>query len=601
MSIKIKSNNILAICLVGCVLTSVHADEADYIPNEDGLPEVFGIDMSSTSPCKVDQCVIIYGHRQPGLFPGDAGQLQPTLVTSPPAAPNPKGAPPSQKNNKQTPCGVNNTNPATSHPVIIATGEKIKTETDFAGAGLYPLGLTRYYHGFGENVARMFGSNWTSNYDYHLYAIGCDHENAGPFPKSTCIPHSFELDTPDGNFVYTKPPALNAVTYTVANSAEMGTITFNGPYTPYGINIGVGTHYDFDSTGKILDIFDASGASQTFQYSGNNLISVTSPGNQRIQFTWNGNSVSQVTDPRGQIWTYNYNAAGMLQSVSSPDGHSTLYGYDPTYTSRLTSITVDGTTVLAVTYNTNGQVASSGTPDGEKVESFAYGSLSTTVTNQLGDSTTFGYQSIQGGLKLASVSHLGTATCSAMAATTVYDANGWVDYTIDWRGTKTDYTYTADGRLSDMTLGSGTATPMEHAYTWTTLTEGIYRGAYLLQSDAAYDTNGKLVSTTAYTYTGNAFPASISITDQTTGSVATVSYGYTYASNQTLQSRTETRNLPTGAATTTYNYDSSGNLTSLTDPSGATVSYSGYDGLGRPSSMTAPNGVTHNVRIQGGA
>jgi RHS repeat-associated protein len=286
----------------------------------------------------------------------------------------------------------------------------------------------------------------------------------------------------------------------------------------------------------------------------------------------------------------------MLQTVTTPDSHVTTYGYDPTHTSWLNGITVDGTKLLAVTYQTNGQVASSGTPDGEAVENFSYVSNSTTVTNQLGDSTTFGYQTIQGGKKLASVSHLGTSTCPAMAATTAYDANGWVDYTLDWRGTKTDYTYTVDGRLADQTLAAGTTTPLKDVYTWTTTT---YTGQYVLQSDAAYNTAGTLVRTTSYVYTPSGYVSSVSVKDQATGVIASVSYGYTFAANNTLQSRTETRNLPTGASTTTFNYDGSGNVSSVTDPSGATVSFSSYDGLGRPGAMVAANGVSHTFTYDG--
>ena len=439
----------------------------------------------------------------------------------------------------------------------------------------------------------MFGNNWTSSYDYHLYALGCDHDTTGDFPKTVCIPHTFELDTPDGSFVYTK--ASNYI-YKVAGSDSMGVIDFTGPGNPYSITIADST-YSFDSSGKIIEIQDKAWANlQSFQYSGNHLISVTNPGNQSVHFTWSGTHVSQVTDPRGQVWTYGYNAAGMLQTVTSPDSHVTTYGYDATHTSWLNAISVDGTQVLAATYYTSGKVATSGTPDGEAVESFTYGTNSTTVTNQLGDATTFGYQSVQGGLKLASVSHQGTATCPAMSATTVYDTNGWVDYTLDWRGTKTDYTYTADGRLSDMTLAAGTTTPLKDVYTWTTVT---YTGQYVLQSDAAYDTSGSLVRTTTYGYTPAGYPASVSVKDQATGAIASVSYGYTFASNNTMQSRTETRNLPTGAATTTYNYDGSGNITSVTDASGATVSFSSYDGLGRPGAMVAANGVSQTFTYDG--
>jgi YD repeat-containing protein len=89
------------------------------------------------------------------------------------------------------------------------------------------------------------------------------------------------------------------------------------------------------------------------------------------------------------------------------------------------------------------------------------------------------------------------------------------------------------------------------------------------------------------------------VKDQATGAIGSVSYGYTFASNGNLQTRTETRNLPTGAATTTYSYDGSGNLSSVVDASGATVTFGGYDGLGRPGLMVEANGVSHNFTYDG--
>ena len=499
-----------------------------------------------------------------------------------PKGPDPKDKPTSKDNTKPD-CS----SPATGKPVIIATGEKIKPQSDFSGAGLYPLSLARYYHGFGSQIALMFGNNWTSNYDYHLYALGCDHDNTGDFPKTVCIPHTFELDTPTGSYTYTK---VSNYTYTVVGSSAMGKIYWNGPDTTYNIAIG-DVAYGFDSAGKISSIQDQAGAATVvFQYTGNNLTSVSNPGGQIISFTWNGGHVTQVIDPRGLVWTYGYSGP-MLKTVTSPDSHVTTYGYSSINASWLNALTVDGTQVLAVSYYSNGKVASSGTPDGESVDNFTYGTGTTTITNQLGDAATYTFKSIQGGLKLASVSHKVTSSCPAMAASTVYDANGWVDYKLDWRGTKTDYTYTVDGRLSDKTVGAGTSTPLKDVYAWTP--------ANLLQSDAAYDTAGNLIRTTTYGYTPTGYLSSVSVKEQATGAVATVSYGYTFAPNATLQSRTETRNLPTGAATTTYNYDGSGNVISVTDASGATVSYSGYDGLGRPATMVAANGVSHTFTYDG--
>ena len=520
-----------------------------------------------------------------------------SIPSSPPGAPpvdRPVKPPASDNNTKKTPCDGDN--PESGHPVIIATGEKVKDEVDFQGAGLYPLGLTRRYHGFGTQSGLMFGSKWASEYDYHLYPIGSDCASPVPITGPVCYPHTFQFVTPDGQFTYAKATPKTVVgTYRVGKSEAMGLITTDDPTLGWYLTIG-STQYDFDANGNILDITDASGSTRTFLYAGGHLASVTGPGGQIIRFTWSGSHVSQVTDPRGQAWTYAYSSAGMLQTMTTPDSHVTLYGYDVTHTNWLTSISVDGVQVLAVTYQPNGQVATSGTPDGEAVDRFNYATNSTTLTNQLGDSTTYGFASVQGGLKLASMSHSGTSTCPAMAASTVYDANGWVDYTLDWRGTKTDYTYLADGRLSDKTAGFGSATPLKHVYAWTTLTNGHL----MLQSDSAYGTNGVLIRTTSYTYDQSRDVAtSVSVKDQSTGAIATVTYGYTWSSNNAMQSRIETRNLPTGPATTTYNYDSSGNLNSVTDPAGTTVSFSGYDGLGRPSAMIEANGVRHSLTYDG--
>lgn len=511
----------------------------------------------------------------------------------------PAAPPPADANSQATPCkgdgNPDNINPTGGHPVIISTGEKIKTETDFEGGGLYPFGLSRGYHGFSTHTGTMFGSKWTSSYDYHLTPIGSDCVSPAPVSGPACYPHTFRLDTPEASYTYTRVGSKpTRGPYKVYNSEAMGSINIDDTGL-YIATLG-STTFEFDTSGRVLDLTDASGVSLGFNYTGGNLTSVTGVANQVINFAWSGGHVTQVTDPRGQVWGYGYTPAGMLQTVTSPDSHVTTYGYDATHANWLNAITVDGTKVLAVTYYANGQVATSGTPDGEEVDNFSYSAGSTTLTDQRGDATTYSFQSVQGGLKLASVSHAGTSTCTAMAARTVYDANGWVDYTVDWRGTKTDYTYSTDGRLLDKTVGFGTPTPIKDVYTWTTLADGHY----MVLSDALYGTDGSLVRTTTYGYDQQRdLVTSVDVKDAGTGSHAITSYGYTFSSNFGMQSRTETRSLPTGASTTTYNYDTSGNLASVVDPSGATVSYGSYDGLGRPGSMVTASGISHAMTYDG--
>src|SRR5207248_2676543 len=156
-----------------------------------------------------------------------------------------------------------NSNPISGHPVIIATGEKVKDETDFQGAGLYPVGLVRHYHGFSTRTGSMFGSKWASSYDYHLTPIGSDCMSPPPLEGPACYPHSFQLDTPDGSFSYTKT-ASKAIRgpFRVSGSDKLGALYVDdtGLYT---VTLG-STTFDFDWSGNILDLADASGASLTF-------------------------------------------------------------------------------------------------------------------------------------------------------------------------------------------------------------------------------------------------------------------------------------------------------------------------------------------------
>lgn len=59
---------------------------------------------------------------------------------------------------------------STSKPVIVTTGEKHKTETDFVSRGLSGLSLARTYRS--KNASgTWFGANWMSNLDFPKLAL----------------------------------------------------------------------------------------------------------------------------------------------------------------------------------------------------------------------------------------------------------------------------------------------------------------------------------------------------------------------------------------------------------------------------------------------
>ena len=74
--------------------------------------------------------------------------------------------PPSQDNSNIERC-----QDSTDNPVVLASGEKYKTEADFRGEGLYPLTLDRVYrsrHASGS----LFGPHWPSTLDPARLAYG---------------------------------------------------------------------------------------------------------------------------------------------------------------------------------------------------------------------------------------------------------------------------------------------------------------------------------------------------------------------------------------------------------------------------------------------
>ena len=61
----------------------------------------------------------------------------------------------------------------TPNPINIASGNKVAAEWDYAGAGPFPLEMTRYYNSVAPRVGR-FGSNWRGFYDRSI-EIGRAH------------------------------------------------------------------------------------------------------------------------------------------------------------------------------------------------------------------------------------------------------------------------------------------------------------------------------------------------------------------------------------------------------------------------------------------
>lgn len=349
------------------------------------------------------------------------------------------------------------------------------------------------------------------------------------------------------------------------------------------------TVYRFNVAGELTSLVAQGGVRLTFSHTNGRLSRVTNAAGQSVSLTWENGRVTRVTDPAGNVWTYAYNANGMLTTVTSPGNPPDVRTYhyeDPNDPRLLTGVSVNGVRYSTYRYDANKRVSESGLTGGEHRETFQYGADTTTVTDAAGQATTYAFAEVGGTLKVTSISRAATASCPAASASTAYDANGYIDYTLDWNGVKTDRTYDAAGKLLSVTTAAATpaAATIDYAYQGVDLVQETYKDA----AGAAY-------ARVNYTYyaTGPAagLLASQTRADLRTGVQRSVSYGYTFHANGTLAGYTVTRALPTGSSTTAYAYDTLGNLVSATNPLGQQTTWSNYNGLGLPGRMIDANGI----------
>lgn len=158
--------------------------------------------------------------------------------------------------------GSQDGNATTGNPVIIATGEKLKTETDFLAGGLMGLTLTRTYRSFGAGSA-MFGAKWMSSIEApRLTKLGAyKHPVYGYVPTAVVVTFS------DGT-KYTYTRGSGSLTYKVVNSAAMGSLSVD----PEGDQIAFrvdGIYYTYTMAGAVETVSGNGGFLLGFEYGAN--------------------------------------------------------------------------------------------------------------------------------------------------------------------------------------------------------------------------------------------------------------------------------------------------------------------------------------------
>jgi len=389
-----------------------------------------------------------------------------------------------------------------------------------------------------------FGPGWNATFDYRLIVITSNTLQVR-FPDGK--PQYYFDDNADGTFEailpYSKESHVEAVT---------------GGYTQF---FRRGGSASYDSTGKILSATDAAGITTTYSRDGQGrIISVTNLG-RSIAIGYSGSSTqpAQISSAGTVLAVYTYNVTGLLAGVSYPGGSGYHYQYA---NGRVVSITDNsGRVVESHEYDTQGRATTSEIGNGVEKLTFSYGSNQTTVTDALGNVTTYDYVNVRGSRRVTKATGPCTSCGGGAGAEQewAYDEFGNVtSYTNALDETWT-YTYGADNDLLTET------DPLNRVTTYT------------------YDSQGRMLTTsrpggglTTLTH-GSAGPLTITEkVDATTNRTTTLTY--------TTAGKPETITDPRGK-TTTLAYNSTGDLTSVTDPLTHATTF-GHDSMGRRTTVT---------------
>ncbi|MDO3380753.1 RHS repeat-associated core domain-containing protein [Gilvimarinus algae] len=305
---------------------------------------------------------------------------------------------------------------------------------------------------------------------------------------------------------------------------------------------------EYDPLGRLLKQIDPAQQETEFSYdTQNNLTSVTDPNNHATAYIYNGfGEVTQLTSPDTGTTTYEYDAAGNRTAQVDARGIRTEYSYDAL--NRLTQVHYPSDPSLDVSYTydqgTNGIGRLTRIDDATGYTTYSYDAWGNVVSQTQvtsGNIYTVGYS---------------------------YNADNQLQSMTYPSGKVVDYSFSATGDVSDVTLTSGSNT--------SSLATGI---AYLPFGPSTGWTlgNGLVVS--------GAFDLEYRLTDVQTTPVIDYSYGYDPVGNII-----QWDNLLDISRSQSFDYDA---LDRLTDATGLYGDFDyTYDPVGNRLSKTEAGSAT---------
>jgi RHS repeat-associated protein len=475
--------------------------------------------------------------------------------------------------------------------IDVSSGNVFYSVTDYTTSGQNPLSFTRYYNGLANlpvqiplpelsatlssTLAAGLGPNWRSNYDRYLKITSA----------TTVI-----AERPDGqqlNFTLTgstwTPDA--DIDMTLTKSGSLWTLTDTDDtvetYTTATLPLGVAA---VSLYAQLSTIQLRNGYEQTLNYGGNVLASVTDSYNRTLTFTYSSGLLQSVTTPDTLVLSYGY-TSGQLTTVSystSPVTSQTyLYGVAG-QPSLLTGITDEnGSRYATWGYDASEHGASSSLGTGANATTLAYyADGSRIVTNAFGVADTYRFTTLQNIPKLTEIDRAPTSTTAVATELLSYDASGYLASQTDWNGNKTTFVNNAHGYPTTINEAVGTpatrTTTITYDSTWIRLPSAIVTTG--ITAAFAYDSSGEQLTKT--------------LTDTTTSTIPYSTHGQTRTWTNTWSNYLLASSKTPNGNRTQYGYDSSGALTSVTDPLSHVTNIIAHTGGGQPQTVVDPNTVT---------
>ncbi|MEX0834364.1 MAG: RHS repeat-associated core domain-containing protein [Actinomycetota bacterium] len=323
---------------------------------------------------------------------------------------------------------------------------------------------------------------------------------------------------------------------------------------------GKTTSYDYDSDGNLVEIETPRGNATTMVYDSSGRLTErveargNEPGADPADFTWSfgyddADRLITVTDPLGNETSFSHDLAGNLLSVRDANMKTTSYEYDEA--NNLSLVTAPDLTTAAYTYD-----------DASNLE---------TRTDANSHLTTYGYDEAN---RLSSIT-----SPIGQLWTYSFDEAGNIEQMTDANGNATpgdltdgitDYSYDEMNRLVAMDYADATpdvAFEFDENSNRTEMADGAGTETYTYDALNRLQTVMRGPDVFSYNY-----DQASNVTERVYPDGTTIDYAY----NDDEQLETVT----TGAKVTTYSYDAAGNIEETELPNGA-IEERSYDNAGR--------------------